>query len=458
MVSTVKIKISAAFLFCAVVVSLSGIKEVLSEEVRIVPPKRIRPTPTPRPEEAAQPTPAPMPKEGELKCEVAMQRLLQASDYGPSLSGLKPGVAVQSFKVADVKQGMKIAQEAIAKIPNATPEQQKAIDQGNALRSQYDDALGKHRAALAKLKELQADRATIENLVFRPEDLAVTRSEIEKKVQAASALVRSTNELVEQKQKVFLDFVEKNGLTFSKTGSPFDLVPKKSFKTEMSDAVALGDVADAAKRIDYIERSRIESGLPIPFDEILVVRGQSLAERKAVIDQYKDLLPDLREIQTLEIYVDRLAQVLVTTSLSPASKGEIEQLIKKAELRLGKLDEKNPEQMRAQLRAKLENERPLTILKSGGVIVAAIADGDRHTLSLDPVTYRSKGFWCRDAKTVSGGWHHSRGVISIEKCKSEYEANVFDSSCRNAMNFNYQGPAGPPRPTKSPTQAPGVAR
>ncbi len=456
--SLIEIRLSAVLLFCLLIVIFGGIEKASSEEMRIDPPTRIRPTPPPRPEEAPQPTPGPMPKEGELKCEVAMQRLLQASDYGPSLSGLKPGVAMQSFKVSDVKQAMSIAVEAIAKMPNATPEQQKAIDQANALRSPYDDALAKHRQAVVKLKEVQADRVTIENLVFRTGDLAVTRSEIERKVQAATALVRSTNELVEQKLTVYLDFVEKSGLTFSKTGSPFDLAPKESMQKAILDAVALGDVADAAKRIEYIEGTIGASGLPIPFDEILVVRGHSLADRKSVVDQYKKIQPDLDEIQKLERYVDGMAQVLVSSSLSPTSKDEIEQLIKRSKLRLEKLGQTKPAQVLSQLRAKHENERPVTILKSGGVIVGAIADGGRQTLSLDPVTHRSRGFWCRDTKTVSGGWHHSRGVISIEKCMRDFKAEIFDTSCRNAMNFYYQGPAGPPPPTKSPTQAPAVGR
>lgn len=82
--------------------------------------------------------------ESDLKCEVAMQRLLQASDYGPSLSGLKPGVKMQSFKVSDVKQSMSIATEAISKLPEASPEQQKLIDQAKPLRRSFDEAQEKY--------------------------------------------------------------------------------------------------------------------------------------------------------------------------------------------------------------------------------------------------------------------------------------------------------------------------
>lgn len=284
----------------------------------------------------------------------------------------------------------------------------------------------------------------------------MTLQEIARKIAAASALMNSANDVAEQRQKVYLDFAAKNGLIHGETTSGYGLMPKDSLKRTMFDVVNIGEVADAARRIAYLRDTIGESGLPIPFDEIVVVRGQSLADRKELIDRFNGLLPDRQEIERLVRSNRDLEDFAASTSRSTASRDEIQRIIKRNQQRLTKLEEKNPVQAIEELRAKLAIERPLTVLKSNGVIIGAIADGERRVASLEPVTHKSKGFWCRDAKTVTGGWHHSRGMLSIERCQHDADNDVMDSSCRSAMNFNYY--SGPPPPTKSPSQAPGVAR
>ncbi|MDZ4084422.1 MAG: hypothetical protein U1E10_15870, partial [Bdellovibrionales bacterium] len=210
----------------------------------------------------------------------------------------------------------------------------------------------------------------------------------------------------------------------------------------------------------YLEKTIGRSGLPIPFDEIVVIRGQSMDERKKTGQRFKDAFPDSEEIERLLEYTARLNELLIGDSRSSASTKEIERLRDKALRRLDDLEKKNSLAVIAEVRAKLASERPVTVLKSNGAVIGAVSDGQIHGLSLDPVTYGSKGFWCRDAKSVSGGWHHSLGMMSLDMCsdKKAYPSfNSVEGHCKAPMNFQYYGQQGP-RPMKTPTRATGTAR
>lgn len=406
------------------------------------------------------PTPIPMrvPRPGELKCEVAMQRLLQASGYGASLSSLATNVKTQSFKVADVKSGMLIATKAIAQLPATTAEEQARIDKAMKIREPLTLLENEYDAATSQIEGISRERRKIEDLVYQDRDLSVTRSEVERKMSAAISKQRKIEEAMNQKQAEFDATLAQLGLVYVRAADQMKLVAKANLKSSMLEAVNDGEFAEASKRISYIQKVIGRAGVPLPFDEIVVVRGLSLDERKKITDEFRVLIPEVEELESLEIYKKDLAELLQTTVRSEASKNEITRLIERTDKRIAKLEEKNPRKVVDQLRAQLEYERPITVLKNNGVVVGAVSDGQIQSTKLDPVTYKSRGFYCGGTSDVMGGWDHMLGMMSLEMCGRESKSVFYQEDlCRDSMNFHYLG-RNTPVPTRSPKEQPKTSR
>lgn len=416
----------------------------------------VMPVPTSTP--APIPTPVQMPRPGELKCEVAMQRLLKASGYGASLSSLGANVKTQSFKVADVKSGMQIATKAIAKLPAATPEEQARIDKAMRLHEPLAALEIEYDAATSQIEAISRERRKIEDLVYQDRDLSVTRIEVERKMASAISKQRKIEVELNQKQAEFDATLARLDLDLVRTADQVKFVAKANFKNAMLAAVNQGEFAEAAKRIEYIQKTIGRAGVPLPFDEIVVVRGLSLDERKKISDEFRELVPEVEELGRLEVYRKELQELLQSKGRSTASEIEIKRLIERTEKRIAKLEEKNPRKVVDRLRAQLEYERPITVLKNNGVVVGAISDGQIQSTKLDPVTYKSRGFYCGGTSEVMGGWDHMLGMMSLEMCGRESKSVFYQEDlCRDSMNFHYLG-RNTPVPTRSPKEQPKTSR